>query len=74
MLVMGTLPTPTVAAESEALDENFLDYLGEFESTTVDWSWFDSDAREKQVKKQTPKTTKPVASVPSAANPVTPKP
>lgn len=40
---MGLLAGVADAAEPEPLDEEFLEYLAEFEDTADDWIWFASD-------------------------------
>jgi hypothetical protein len=43
LVALGTMPAFVRAADAEVLDEDFLDYLAEFEDEDDDWSWFDGD-------------------------------
>jgi hypothetical protein len=52
VLALGVLPIVARAAEQEALDEDFLEYLAEFDDKDDDWSWFDADDDDTPVKPQ----------------------
>ena len=54
-LSLGLLPI-LVNADDEALEEDFLEYLAEFDDEDDDWSWFDS-ADNKSVKQPPGKPT-----------------
>jgi hypothetical protein len=45
------LATAVRAAESEQLDEEFLEYLAEFANAEDDWTWFASDDDEEKAAK-----------------------
>ena len=57
MAVAGLLASVSFAAESEPLDEEFIEYLAEFAASDADWTWFasdddeDADAKEQQAAK-----------------------
>ena len=40
-VALGALPALTRAAEPDVLEEDFLEYLTEFDDEKDDWSWFD---------------------------------
>lgn len=40
LTVLGLLPAGGNAAEPAPLDEEFLEYLAEFETGSDDWTWF----------------------------------
>lgn len=40
LAALGLLPIGGYAAEPAALDEEFLEYLAEFESDAENWTWF----------------------------------
>ena len=54
-LALGALPVIAASAEDAALEEDFLDYLAEFDDED-DWSWFDSsdDGSESKPKEPAP--------------------
>ncbi len=59
---LAVVVTPALAADAEALDEAFLDYLAEFDRD--DWSWFDAhqddpDRERKQARKPVTATAAP---------------
>jgi len=43
LFALGMLPMGASAAEPEALDEEFLEYLAELDDDEDDWIWFDDD-------------------------------
>jgi hypothetical protein len=49
-LVIALLPAWLKAAEPEALDEEFLEYLAEFEDEDDIWAWLAQDDDEKAAK------------------------
>jgi hypothetical protein len=50
------LPIVARAADEEALDEDFLEYLAEFDDKDDDWGWFDLDDGDPPVKRETTQT------------------
>jgi hypothetical protein len=61
LLALGALPMVAKSADAEQLDEEFLEYLAEFEDSDDDWSWFDShadkDSRASQKQQPAARTT-----------------
>jgi hypothetical protein len=45
LIALAALPSVVRAADPEVLDEDFLDYLAEFENEDDNWSWFDAEAK-----------------------------
>ncbi len=50
-VALGALPVLARAAEPDALEEGFLEYLAEFDDEQADWNWFDRDDKATAVKK-----------------------
>jgi hypothetical protein len=45
LITLIGLPALAHAAEPEVLDEDFLEYLAEFDDEEDDWSWFDGEEK-----------------------------
>ena len=43
LIALAAMPVIVRAADTDVLDEDFLDYLAEFEDEDDDWSWFDGE-------------------------------
>jgi hypothetical protein len=54
---VGLLACVADAAEPEPLDEEFLEYLAEFEDNTDNWTWFASDDEKEAAPKSPVKPT-----------------
>ena len=50
-LIAIVMPILAAAAEPEVLDEDFLEYLAEFDNEEDDWSWFDVEDKAAELKK-----------------------
>ena len=55
------VPILAAAAEPEVLDEDFLEYLAEFDNEEDDWSWFDAEDKAAQLKKAASQKDKKVS-------------
>jgi hypothetical protein len=45
LIALVASPALAHAAEPEVLDEDFLEYLAEFDDEEDDWSWFDGEEK-----------------------------
>jgi len=56
---LALLPTIVKSAEPPALDEEFLEYLSEYEGQTENWTWFTDDGAAKAPTKDQAKEDRP---------------
>lgn len=59
--VLTLLPALAQSAEPPALDEEFLEYLSEYEGQTENWTWFADDGAAKDPAKNQAKEDRPAA-------------
>ena len=61
LIAMIAVPILAAAAEPEVLDEDFLEYLAEFDNEEDDWSWFDAEDKAAVLKKAASQKDKKVS-------------